>query len=1315
MAEDILGGGSSSSSGGEGIFGGGSSAPAKPSDAQVSAAIKGSSSGGGFGGFAHELQMAVPNAVLGLGKFVGGVGSDIAHNVEHAYDVRHQGFGAETKALLFPKESPTEIGLRNSFERTGSDVIHPTHFSQAYAHGHLLSKLVEDLANASIVGGVVAKPLAASASAAEEAASTAESAASDAADQATEHETAHQEARTAAQGSADPILNARVLQAEETARLSAERVSSLSDTAQEARARADRIGQMSERIAKAQKLTGTAANPIELAGKAVKGLVGAGVDAAAGLDEEGRFGPVARAGQAAQNLGTRISESAAARLQLRQQQFEQTRELTPLVNAGADRASALREAGDLAPAAETASTLGHLDLRAAGGVGVYQRLLADDPTGAAAEQFLHADAEKLGVDPEHLRLAYEAAEPSLATPEHAGALDAAERAAHIYEDRQLAPTEAGFLAMRGEADPSPELAAYRRWQVEGTTAEPARRAILTEAVEKGSKLQKDLRNLDEQYQRATGRRLLTPEQLKDPVGTYKAVLSQSTDDAREIVAGAARGDEHARALLSAEAEDGNRVAQRILDGKLAGPKAVQQLADRLATTEIAGQPRRSAFGPTITSAEQLGEGRNTTVSRALPERVDTAAARLAGSGLEAGVAAGRVEGEVSRVGRQIGVVTRQLARLADTTGRKLAAAEADIDNAPARYRGLLHAGVNAASTLDELAAQAPDEATAALFRGAKTEAITSLAQAVEQNLNPRFVQGGELPESGFRQSPQLGLPDARRTGARDFKSGEHQPITVADQTQLIVKRAKIISDNEAASHLQNALGSNAATVLGDEGRGLVGKTLAKAMAGRDYVPWNPASPFDRYPDSQVTGATQFIPKNVFDVFRNRYKEFSPDNLESTLFRGTVKANDLAVKGFKTGALYLSPRWIVGHVIGHSILSTFGAGLNPAQWVDGLSLARKIIKGTITDDELDRLDPQVRSMLSEGRNAPGELVGRGQAGVDAPTLARLTPGDTGGGFHPIRWSQHAVAFTDDLNRVAIAIAKAKEGLTPAEADAFRSAHPELGDIPHEQLVNEYAIRESLKAQGDYTNLTTVEREVLGRLVLFYPWIKHMTKLTFDLAVHHPLRVAWALHLADLYGPHGQTPITSGKPPLGNKWYEILPKTDPFSHVFSNFGATGAGETPLAALNPAIDTAGALFNLDVGKHQLLQHPAGFGPTDQYGRPSAGLIGWKGFGNFLAGEQPQLSAATQVIPSLLGHAPVARYPTGEAYRVGHQDIADPTRFAPFSGGGSFSPLLSLFGIPYASKIDEAAIVKRVQARKAELEKERESYARLLPGRAP
>lgn len=118
------------------------------------------SSGGSHGGLGGNLRSlgklveSVPRAVPGLVRDVGhdlvyAPIKDIAENVRHPTT-----FGQ----YRGPKTTlPAQQG--ESFKRTGGDIIHPGRFVEAYKQGQLPGKLLEDVANASIVASLAAAPL----------------------------------------------------------------------------------------------------------------------------------------------------------------------------------------------------------------------------------------------------------------------------------------------------------------------------------------------------------------------------------------------------------------------------------------------------------------------------------------------------------------------------------------------------------------------------------------------------------------------------------------------------------------------------------------------------------------------------------------------------------------------------------------------------------------------------------------------------------------------------------------------------------------------------------------------------------------------------------------------------------------------------------------------------------------------------------------------------------------------------------------------------------------------------------------------------
>jgi hypothetical protein len=60
-----------------------------------------------------------------------------------------------------------------------------------------------------------------------------------------------------------------------------------------------------------------------------------------------------------------------------------------------------------------------------------------------------------------------------------------------------------------------------------------------------------------------------------------------------------------------------------------------------------------------------------------------------------------------------------------------------------------------------------------------------------------------------------------------------------------------------------------------------------------------------------------------------------------------------------------------------------------------------------------------------------------------------------------------------------------------------------------------LKSALNAMGDFSRMTTFERQYVKKLVPFYPWLRHQTEAMLRLPIEHPARAIWMAHLATLY--------------------------------------------------------------------------------------------------------------------------------------------------------------------------------------------------------
>lgn len=377
--------------------------------------------------------------------------------------------------------------------------------------------------------------------------------------------------------------------------------------------------------------------------------------------------------------------------------------------------------------------------------------------------------------------------------------------------------------------------------------------------------------------------------------------------------------------------------------------------------------------------------------------------------------------------------------------------------------------------------------------------------------------------------------------------------------------------------------------------------IGEAIKSRDYVAWDPQTGME-VKSAQITPETPVLPKQTFDEVQrySKYNQFDKTN------SSILKAYDFATGKWKHTVLALSPRWHFGNIVGNMAMAA-AAGLSPADMVVYIGQARKMIK--------------------EGE-APAELLSSGfHFGEKA--LGAMEKGPLAGAErfkHPIQFSYQMNQYVDDLNRTMIYLAKKGEGVS-----------------------SQAAVDMALKAAGDFGRMTPFEKNVLRRVLPFYAWQKHITKLAFRLPLEDPARVAWTLHLAEMgdqiYPDPGATPYNKDGTPnfnansfaIGGKRINLNP-ANPFA---SSVLIGGGVENVTRSLNPMI---GNLLTLATG-HSLKR---GFGNATTPELAAAGplanqkpLLG--GVGNtlqYLGQQVPQVRQAQDLVAG----ATKSRFDTGE-----------------------------------------------------------------------
>jgi hypothetical protein len=207
------------------------------------------------------------------------------------------------------------------------------------------------------------------------------------------------------------------------------------------------------------------------------------------------------------------------------------------------------------------------------------------------------------------------------------------------------------------------------------------------------------------------------------------------------------------------------------------------------------------------------------------------------------------------------------------------------------------------------------------------------------------------------------------------------------------------------------------------------------------------------------------------------------------------------------------------------------------------------------------------------------------------------------------------------------------------------------------MSEKAVKHTLRALGDFTNMTAFEKRYVREIFPFYAWMRHQTLMTMRMPLYSPLRTAYLLALTDMMEDEDFAnefyEMVGSKIPLGGGNYLDLGNISPFSTPWDL-----PLPTNLPALSSAISPAlkvpvQMVTGFDIGRLSNTSRPYDERPQGLYGSPPAppplrGLAGLKEMGYLAAGALPQTKAVRDIA---LGPG-VARYGSGQRVGTGEYD---------------------------------------------------------------
>lgn len=637
--------------------------------------------------------------------------------------------------------------------------------------------------------------------------------------------------------------------------------------------------------------------------------------------------------------------------------------------------------------------------------------------------------------------------------------------------------------------------------------------------------------------------------------------------------------------------------------------------------------------------------------------------------LRANTQIGRAEGKAHQLDLAARKAERDVVRLTDAAARDRARAEFAVKNAPSRLRPILSENRAASSHLtgviNDLRRQGLNE-SAAQVEAALDEIPTTLkgleaagidAEHFFHTLPAREAKAGRIGRNA-------GLP-------RTFKAGSEKLRTGSATYERDLARGQAAGETEAAvaairhATAQRIEGIPGAVVHIGEGP-LENVTSVAEAAQAGYVPWVPGALFDTL-GKAAGDETMFMARPLFDAYRNYFEAPKGQKL------GVV--TDIPNRAYYLGRLAFSPGYITGQIFGNATLAIAGSS-NPILF--GKNLLRTV-------NEI-RKNGGVIEAIKTGQGFP-ETVGPRllRSGAPAAEMARLTADVEGKAGKIASISRglnkaanvqfHMAAFLDNLSRSAFYL---------TELDKHGP---------------EAALRSTLRTMGEFDKMSPFERDYVRRVIPMWAWHREITKIAFHLAVDHPLRIAWTLHLGDI----------AGKPdsPLPDFYMDTIPFGDtligsgqffPHSEIggLTEGGYLGVGKF----LGPVPKIAlGSSTGINPSTGKPFSRP--YDPDNPTAPPSAPSI-WKQAANLF----PQ----TRLIEGLTGKDQIARYSTGDpvlvnnmtpeeekAWKAAHP--GQPLPKVPIPTGKTWlDAMASYFGVPVYDRSIAEGSARDAQLREAE-----------------
>jgi hypothetical protein len=513
------------------------------------------------------------------------------------------------------------------------------------------------------------------------------------------------------------------------------------------------------------------------------------------------------------------------------------------------------------------------------------------------------------------------------------------------------------------------------------------------------------------------------------------------------------------------------------------------------------------------------------------QAVAAAKARLAYLGTEVTTARADLVAEINRAMQDYARVPDRLKPAVATVERFRTEAQQFIDDS-------LAAGVpRSALILHEAAlAQLPktiQEIMANLdYQGYRTSEIGVPAVAPGRRIS-RITGGQYNPERPLSRVVQDDNISARRPVRRE-RAGSQEAIPAALELEALyeienITRAtfnvmldqvfpgfsrtpeQLFGKAQAAAGAADSSGQTLAS-MGRQGSAQ-GATLN--IAGIDYnvppgsrwVVWDREALFNGSVQNTLDNGAQipaseavFVPESMQHAIQGQI-----DSMLNSSKHAATRLFDMTNNVYRNSWLFLSPRWQVGNFVGNIFAQWSAGGQSLVQIMSNTRRAAAIVR------EFNRTgilpDPAMLDFIGQGMtNATSDMLG----GI----VQKQKPGRVG---RVIERSARMNSNFDAVSRISEMMGLMGDDFARIGDPNWRAQqvhNPATGEMATMGELFDNSMRETMRVVGDFTTYTPLERRFWRRIMPFYGWYRHVTKLVLTQPVVNPMRTAWMLHLGDL---------------------------------------------------------------------------------------------------------------------------------------------------------------------------------------------------------